>query len=173
MISNESVQTAISTHLNSISDLLLAQSEEMLNAPQNGKWTIAEHAIHLNKSVAPINMAMGLPKLTLFVFGKVSFSRSFEEIRQNYISCLSTGAKATKAYIPIGGKNYEKDRLISDLRSNYDTYLKRIMNWNDADLDIYRLPHPILGKLTMREMAFFTQYHLEHHFNTMNAIANI
>ena len=32
-----------------------------------------------------------------------------------------------------------------------------------ADLDAVLLPHPLLGKLTVREMLFFTVYHVQHH----------
>jgi hypothetical protein len=32
-------------------------------------------------------------------------------------------------------------------------------NWGESELDSYILPHPILGKLTIREMLFFTLYH--------------
>lgn len=31
------------------------------------------------------------------------------------------------------------------------------------ELDKYILPHPLLGKLTIREMMYFTIYHVEHH----------
>jgi hypothetical protein len=38
-----------------------------------------------------------------------------------------------------------------------------IGRWREEDLDYYRLPHPLLGKLTVREMLFFTVYHNYHH----------
>ena len=30
-------------------------------------------------------------------------------------------------------------------------------------LDHYLLPHPLLGKITLREMLFFSAYHIQHH----------
>jgi len=41
-----------------------------------------------------------------------------------------------------------------------DAVLER---WDDKRLDRYQLPHPVLGKLTVREMLFFTLYHNKHH----------
>jgi len=38
-----------------------------------------------------------------------------------------------------------------------------VRRWDEAALDRYQLPHPILGKLTVREMLYFTLYHLGHH----------
>jgi uncharacterized damage-inducible protein DinB len=35
--------------------------------------------------------------------------------------------------------------------------------WSDRNLDRIQLPHPILGKITAREMVFFTIYHGHHH----------
>jgi len=36
-------------------------------------------------------------------------------------------------------------------------------NWTDEKLDNYLAPHPLLGKLTLRELIYFTIYHTEHH----------
>ena len=37
--------------------------------------------------------------------------------------------------------------------------LSAVEKWDETELDQYMLPHPILGKLTVREMLFFTIYH--------------
>jgi len=34
-------------------------------------------------------------------------------------------------------------------------------------LDKFMLPHPLLGKLAVREMLFFTMYHNLHHVNNV------
>ena len=39
----------------------------------------------------------------------------------------------------------------------------RVDRWSDEDLDNTLLPHPLLGKLTVREMLFFTIHHVQHH----------
>ena len=39
----------------------------------------------------------------------------------------------------------------------------RIPRWSEPALDRYRLPHPLLGQLTVREMLLFTVYHNVHH----------
>ena len=38
-----------------------------------------------------------------------------------------------------------------------------ITRWGERALDRFRLPHPALGQLTVREMLFFTLYHNLHH----------
>jgi hypothetical protein len=41
---------------------------------------------------------------------------------------------------------------------------RALEHWTEMDLDRCRLPHPLLGKITVREMLFFTLYHYEHHW---------
>ena len=42
--------------------------------------------------------------------------------------------------------------------------IKRIESWSrEKQLDHFLLPHPLLGKITLREMLFFSAYHIQHH----------
>ena len=34
---------------------------------------------------------------------------------------------------------------------------------SESDLDTLQAPHPLLGKLTLRELMYFTIYHAQHH----------
>jgi len=52
---------------------------------------------------------------------------------------------------------------ISSLKSH-------ISEWSEEELNTIRLPHPILGKLTAKEMLSFTVYHLFHHMKTIQRI---
>ena len=45
-----------------------------------------------------------------------------------------------------------KNNLFSELVSTTE-------KWQENDLDRYQLPHPLLGKLTIREMLYFAIYH--------------
>jgi len=44
--------------------------------------------------------------------------------------------------------------------------------WSDKALDNYLLPHPLLGKMTVREILFFTLYHNLHHVNDVQRLLN-
>ena len=46
-----------------------------------------------------------------------------------------------------------------------------LTNFTEGELDNLVLPHPLLGQLTIREMIYFTIYHVEHH--TRNIKRNI
>ena len=140
--------SAIGKNLDALLDFIGSQTEEALNRKTGEKWSIGENAVHLNKSISPVNMAMGLPKFTFYFFGKVSFSRSYDEIIGIYKAELEKGAQASRAYIPQGTETYSPVSLTASLRNSYSTYMHTLENWEEEDLDTYRLPHPIIGKIT-------------------------
>ena len=133
-------------------------------------WSPFDNLRHLIKSVKAVSRAMKIPKIVLRILFGVSpkISRRYRKITEIYRGELGKGAKASWFYSP--GK---KD-LPSEPEQAKETFLRKwektgfkllsiIEKWEDRELDKYRLPHPILGKITVREMLFFTLYHNQHH----------
>jgi hypothetical protein len=54
-------------------------------------------------------------------------------------------------------------KLKASLNKEVAKLCKAIEKRSEEELDRYILPHPILGKLTLREMLYFTIYHVKHH----------
>ncbi len=141
-------------------------NEQQLYATANGKWSVAENMDHLILSVKPVNLALGLPKIALLAFGKANrAAMNYDEVVAFYQSKLQEGAKATKDYVPAKQRN--KDELLQDFSTKHETLINKLESWSESDLDKYFLPHPILGKLSVREILFFTIYHINHHFKTI------
>jgi len=99
------------------------------------------------------------------MFGKPERqSRSYEEICQVYRAEITRGAQASGRFLPdqqspAEGAEKEKTELLEKW-SKVSTELVLVAEkWNDNELDGYLLPHPLIGKLTIREMLFFTIYH--------------
>lgn len=139
--------------------------------PQGEKWSPAENVRHLTKSVRPLARALGLPRFILWLrFGRASAaSRSFDAVRETYRARLAAGATAGRFAPspqppPADAAAYRETVLASFRAANADL-LSRIAGWDEAALDRYRLPHPALGQLTVREMLFFTLFHTAHHLN--------
>lgn len=139
--------------------------------PQGEKWSPAEHVRHLSKSVRPLALALGLPRFILWLrFGRASAaSRSFYVMRETYRARLAAGATAgrfapSRQPPPADAAAY-RERVIGSWRAVNDDLRSRVAGWDESALDRYRLPHPALGKLTAREMLFFTLYHNAHHLN--------
>ena len=49
------------------------------------------------------------------------------------------------------------------------SFIDKLNNHTQFELDSYRLPHPILGKITLGELAIFTSFHTSHHFELLKS----
>lgn len=143
--------------------------EEFFAAPADGGWSPARNLSHLATSTNIITTSLKLPRfLPTLLFGRTTRpSRSYEAIRDKYTSTLAGGAGAgpfTPRRIPVPKDPVaERERLIAKWRGVVPGLLKAMENWDDAALDRYRLLHPLIGRLSMREMIGFTLYHLTRH----------
>jgi hypothetical protein len=57
-----------------------------------------------------------------------------------------------------------KEKLLNDYIKQQIKFEKRLVKFNEKELSNLILPHPLIGKLTIREFAHFTHYHTQHHF---------
>jgi hypothetical protein len=137
-------------------------------ATPNGQWSAGQQLEHLVKSIRPISNVMGYPKFTLLYFGASSLpSRSYDQLSDSYRDLLSSGCKTIKEWKP--GTTYPAQRavLLGAFLSLRVKLQKQLMQWSETELDKYRLPHPLMGKLTMREMLYFVIYHTKHHLGKL------
>jgi uncharacterized damage-inducible protein DinB len=130
------------------------------------EWSASENVDHLIKAHKPIARALKLPKTALrAMFGKPDkSSMSYEELCQRYRDEIARGAQASGRYLPNkenpDSDSEAKKKELIDLFVKVSSELVAIAEkWNDRELDNYLLPHPILGKLTIREILYFTIYH--------------
>jgi hypothetical protein len=149
---------AFAQHLDSFQEPAFVHSE-------NGKWSPAQQLDHLVRSTAPVLLAFRLPTLLpSLLFGKAKQpSRTYEELKQVYLQHLQAGRKASGRFIPASVAFHQKPALLKQLDQNISKLAKQVGTFTEGELDQYRLPHPILGKLTFREMLYFTLYHVQHH----------
>ncbi len=143
-------------------------SDVIANHSMPGKWTPIQQLSHIEKSVAPVKLAFSVPKFVLsLLFGKANrSSRSYDELVSKYKSKLEAGGKSTTRFLP----DTTCDRI--KLQDAVDKHVKvlsdKIDRFSENELDQFILPHPLLGKLTLREMIYFTIYHVEHHHSQIN-----
>jgi hypothetical protein len=57
----------------------------------------------------------------------------------------------------------DRERLRTETLATVQKVCKALERFTEDDLERYILPHPLLGKITLREMMYFTAYHVEHH----------
>ena len=137
----------------------------------NNKWSAGQDLVHLIKVLKIVNIGFTLPKPILrLMYGiQKNNNRSFEQLQQMYKSALEGGAKAPTIYIPKAVTYNDKDNLIQKHASLNKSFIDKLNNHTQYELDSYRLPHPILGKISLGELAIFTSFHTSHHFELLKS----
>ena len=136
---------------------------------QGDRWSPAEHTRHLTKSARPLVPALRLPSwVTALLFGRASRpSRTFAALREEYRRRLAGGAQAGR-FAPSpkpapSNLDQGRDEIVAHWRAEVESLRASANRWSESALDRRRLPHPLLGKLTVREMLLFMLYHDAHH----------
>ena len=138
-----------------------------------GKWSIAQNVQHLITSVKTTTAVYALPKfLVRLVGGKPNRpSINYDQLVEKYKSVLDKGGKASGRYIPKSIKSSTgKQALLATWSKASAAYLQALQkNWTNEQLDHYAAPHPLLKKITLRELCYFTCYHTYHHLNIIKS----
>jgi hypothetical protein len=147
----------------------LSASEFMLRVDE--AWTPAEQLAHLNSAVSAVARGFGISRLVLRIrFGASRReSRTFDALRDDYLTRLAGGGRASGGFVPPREDLGDEQSLVRqrELLGRWQRVNGRLQaalrGWREPQLDRIQLPHPILGKITAREMLFFTIYHDGHH----------
>jgi hypothetical protein len=133
------------------------------------KWSAGQQLEHLILSINPLNQGFMLPVFLLkLVFGKMDRpSQQYDELVLKYHNAIENGGKASKPYVPKLVSANKKKVLIEKLSNSVKKLCSQIDKCSESDLDNLRLPHPLLGKISCREMMYFTIYHVQHHHHSI------
>ena len=134
-------------------------------------WTPAEHLEHLDIAVSAVARGFAMaPWLLRLRFGRPRrASRSYEALRDDYLARLAQGARASGRFVPGRAGAMDDDpivrrtRLLSRWYHVNEKLRSALEEWTEPNLDRIQLPHPILGRITAREMVLFVIYHNHHH----------
>ena len=160
----EIVERLEAGHKEFIVFILALKDSDFMYLPE-GKWNAGQQLDHIIRAVSPLATGLRLPKFIVRIaFGKANRpSKTYEELVQKYIAKLESGGKARGRFIPKQIKFSEKEECTEHLLGLVIRLIKNVNQYSEDHLDNYILPHPLLGKVTMREMMYFTIYHAEHH----------
>ncbi len=140
-------------------------SEDQFFTRHSEAWSASDNVDHMIKAIKPIIKALKLPKVALqTMFGRPgNSSRTYDEICEIYRAEIAKGAKAGGTFLPSqdtpDNPEEKKSELLNQLSMAIDKLVSVVETWEENHLDEVQLPHPIIGKITVREMLFFTIYH--------------
>lgn len=147
-----------------------AQASEKFEQGPQEKWDTSQHLDHLINVSKSVNSGLRIPKFIIrYRFGKPNRpSRNYEAIVARYQEKL----KGLPPGFAPGGKKYPIAKKMTLLKK-FDGYSKKVNKaidkWTEDDLDRHLFPHPLLGKMTVRELLLWMTYHNYHHLNNLKA----
>jgi DinB superfamily len=161
----EEIAAAIQTGFTAFADYTAGLGEAVFTYTPIGKWSAGQQLEHLLRSTRPVYMALGLPTFLLrLLFGKPKRqARTYDELVAKYQAKLLAGGVASGRFVPPTVHFAEKGAKLQQFIQLQQKLHARVLRLSDTKLDNCLLPHPLLGKLTLREMLYFTVYHTEHH----------
>ena len=162
-MTKQEIQRALVENYAAFTEHLRRMPDNQAHLAAEGKWSPTQQAEHLVKSVSPVTLAFSLPKFVLpLLFGKANRpSRTYDELIVKYKAKLAAGGKASSPFVP--GVPDNLSIVCERLEKSVATLCNRIDSFSEPQLDRLILPHPLLGKLTLREILYFTAYHARHH----------
>jgi len=134
------------------------------------KWSALQNLDHLNKVLGFLNKALSKPKFILrFAFGKPNrVGRNYKELVARYQEKAKGPAVAPKVYQAQGNANLSAEAVEQYFQALSQKFVRIVARkWENQQLDNYLLVHPLLGKLTIREMLYFVHWHTNHHFRAI------
>jgi hypothetical protein len=164
MNKQEIINKLIVNH-NAFADYIAGLPVEDFTFSNGGKWTAGQQIDHICKGVKPLAQGLSLPKFAIgIIFGTTERnSIGYDALVTKYQTALLNGGKATGKFIPQAINADRQEILREKLLNLVESLTKKLGKFSEADLDKFTVPHPIIGRLTMREILYFTIYHVEHH----------
>lgn len=171
---NESIQSKadilhyLDDIFNEVAHFLTGLTKEQFIQTPEEKWSSGQQLEHLIRSTKPVYLLLQGDIANIEAFGKPErASWVYDELVKTYLAHLEKGGKAMGRFIPKQVNADQKEVLIQEFVQAKEELIKGLLQWQEEQMDNYCIPHPLIGKLTVREMMFFTIYHTRHHLQSI------
>src|SRR5258706_3892712 len=116
MTKNE-IAEQLQTNHSSFTSMILSLNKEDFLFTINDKWTPGQQAEHVLRSIKPVKLAFGLPRIFLKVlFGNSNRpSKTFDALVQKYKDKLAAGGRASGRFIPKPVAFKDKQKICSSI----------------------------------------------------------
>lgn len=155
------INTQYSKFIKYLQDL----DEEEFEFRHEEKWSAREQLEHIIMCIKPLVKVYGMQKKVIKEnFGSTNLSnKSYQGVMDEYLEKLNTGGKAPQQYVPGNNKKEERNELIEMLTSLIEELNFNVNTCEETELETLLVPHPLLGKITLKEMLYNAIYHVQHH----------
>lgn len=131
---------------------------------KEGKWTAGQQLEHILLTVSPFPNILNSKELIIKKFGIIDRPMwNYKTVLDKY---FKTTLKAPEPFLPQREVTADlKVEIINEISNNLKEIKEAFLKYSEKELDSLSLPHPLLGKLTIREMFYLMSYHPLHHQN--------
>ena len=168
-MNKEEILKALKETWDSSEEVLKGANGTAFERSEGGKWSPAEELKHIDMSVSRLTRAFNMPKLAVRAFGSPNRdSRTFDQFVDRYNERLnSTVVSAPTRFVPTVDDLSSFEEMSLHWQETGKAFLASLEKWKESDLDDYIMPHPLMGKLIIREMLYFTIHHNRHHLKSI------
>jgi len=147
------------------SELVGSLSPDEFVRNMGGKWSAGQDLHHLVKTLGVIHTGFRLPMwLTRLVFSRaIRPSKSYAEFGERYRIKMKVSHQAPSFVQPRPVTSDKQVKLLQDLETVTEKFCRRLSAMRESDLDGIAAPHPLFGKITLREMVMAAWLHTDHH----------
>lgn len=165
------LQAGLRRSVEAFNRLVEGLSAEDFERPLGTKWSAGQDLRHLVKTLRAVDLALSLPlPLNRLLFGKPNRKgRSEAELREKYRKALGKGFRSPWIYRPGRVQVGARASLTARHARIAERLCRRVARMDEGQLDGYLLPHPAMGRCTLREMVVFAGLHAEHHTRLLKA----
>lgn len=161
---------ALAEAFSAVEALFTQVNDEKINAKPTEKWSFGEEMVHLTLSTNGTGMLLSSPEERLMPSDHPS--RSYDEIVKEYLEKLALNPTIGQSIADKEPKQYTLGALRENFVAAAQAALQAIPRWDESKADQWMVwKHPLLGKMTAREMVYFTVYHTRHHWATLSVKA--
>ena len=166
MTSHQLIQSFYDDH-KKISDYILALPEEAFMYSHEGKWTAGQQLKHVYLTLLPFPKILPSKDFIRQKFGTIDRpTRDYDTVIKNY---FLSSRQAPSVYLPEHVSPEQKTELAANLEAITTTIQNLLQTYSEEELDTLVIPHPLLGKMTIREMYYLMTYHPTHHLRQTQA----
>lgn len=144
--------------------------DDLFHRPPGG-WSPMDDLRHITRTVGGLAWGLEKPKLLLRLrFGRAKGPiASYAELAARGLEVLEAGYVAVPGHVPAPEEvhdrvSYRTEKLANWASANGDLQ-DALDGWSDRQIDRILLPHPALGRLTVREMLYNAHMHHFHHID--------
>lgn len=128
------------------------------------KWTPGQQLEHIYLCLNPIDQSLRAKEFIEQKFGTINREcLSYDETITNYLKALANGGKAPEQFVPSLIPYKEKETKIDAISNQLLSIKKSFGNYSEEEFETLSLPHPLLGKMSLKELFYLMSYHATHH----------